>query len=185
MNMFGHLKAEDFTNLLDGATLTERLQTHLQSCAQCRKTFESIQQVRNQIEEMRMDSVEYIPEPDWTEFRSDVRTALLSRSVRRENASRRWLGGLGWQPAMTWGISMLLIIGMAGVLWNHQHQVPESQTSEIAGVENLSPEVADLNSLAAMSQADVFDELIQLDADEAQSLQMILDDMAQEGVSQQ
>ena len=43
----------------------------------------------------------------------------------------------------------------------------------------------DLNSLAAMSQTDVFDELIQLDADEAQNLQMILDDMAQEGVSQQ
>jgi hypothetical protein len=184
MNMFGHLKAEDFTNLLDGTKLSESLQTHLQSCAQCRKTFESVQQVRNQIEEMRIDPAEYIPEPDWTEFRSDVRTALLSRSVRRDNANRGWLGGMGWQPAMAWGISMLLVIGMAGVLWNHQHQLPESQTAEIAG-ENVSQDAADLNSLAAMSQADVFDELVQLDADEALSLQIILDDMAQEGVSQQ
>ena len=43
MNMFGHLKAEDFTNLLEGATLTDRLQAHLQSCAQCMKKFESVQ----------------------------------------------------------------------------------------------------------------------------------------------
>ena len=185
MNMFGHLKAEDFTNLLDGAKLTERLETHLQSCAQCRKTFESVQQVRDQIEEMRMDSAEYIPEPDWTEFRSDVRTSLLSRSVRRDNANRGWLGGMGWQPAMAWGISMLLIIAMAGALWNHQHPLSESQTRETGAVENLAPEVADLNSLTAMSQTDVFDELVQLDEDEALSLQMILDDMAQEGVSQQ
>jgi hypothetical protein len=182
MNMFGHLKAEDFTNLLDGSTLTERLQTHLKACAQCRKTFESVQEVRNQIEEMREESAEYIPEPDWTEFRSDVRTALLSRSVKRESASRGWLGGMGWQPAMAWGLSMLLVVGMAGVLWNHQH--PEPQATEVVGVENQF-EDADLNSLAAMSETDVFDELVQLDADEALSLQMILDDMAQESVSQQ
>jgi len=183
MNMFGHLKAEDFTNLLDGAKLTDRLHIHLQSCAQCRKTFVSIQEVRNQIEEMRTDSAEFVPEPDWAEFRSDVRTALLSRSVRRENASRGWLGGVGWQPAMAWGTSMLLVIGMAGVLWNHQHKALE--TPAVAAVENPADEDADLNSLAAMSQADVFDDLVQLDADEALSLQMILDDMAQEGVSQQ
>jgi hypothetical protein len=182
--MFGHLKAEDFTNLLDGAKLTERLHAHLQSCPQCMKTFESIQGVRNQIEEMRAESAEYIPEPDWTEFRSDVRTALLSRSVKRETANRGWLGGMGWQPAMAWGISMVLVIGMAGVLWNHQHEHLESQTEAVA-IDNTAQDDVDLNSLAAMSQTDVFDELIQLDADEAQNLQMILDDMAQEGVSQQ
>jgi len=183
--MFGHLKAEDFTNLLDGARLTDRLQIHLQSCPQCMKTFESIQGVRNQIEEMRTESAEYIPEPDWAEFRSDVRTALLSRSVKRDTESRKWLGGMGWQPAMAWGISMVLVLGMAGVLWNHQHQHLESQPERIVAIEGGAQEEVDLNSLAAMSQTDVFDELVQLDADEAQSLQMILDDMAHEGVSQQ
>jgi hypothetical protein len=185
MIMLRHLKAEDFTNLLDGAKLTERLQTHLQSCPQCMKTFESIQGVRNQIEEMRAESAEYVPEPDWAEFRSDVRTALLSRSVKRENASRGWFGGMGWQPAMTWGISMVLVIGMAGVLWNHQHQHLESQPEEVVAIDTGSQEDVDMNSLASLSQTDVFDELVQLDADDALSLQMTLDDMAQEGVSQQ
>jgi len=69
------------------------------------------------------------------------------------------------------------------VLWNHQHKALE--TPAVAAVENPADEDADLNSLAAMSQTDVFDDLVQLDADEALSLQMILDDMAQEGVSQQ
>jgi hypothetical protein len=181
--MFGHLKAEDFTNLLDGAALSDRLQAHLQSCGQCLKTFESVQGVRNQIEEMRMESADYIPEPDWSEFRSDVRTTLLSRAVKRENANRGWLGGVRWQPAMAWGISMLLVMGLTGVIWNHQHTVP--QATEVVAVENLHQEDVDLNSLAALSQTDVFDDLVQLDADEALSLQMILDNMAQESVSQQ
>ena len=52
--------------------------------------------------------------------------------------------------------------------------------------ENLSSsEEADLSSLAAMSQSDIFDDLVHLDADEAQNLLMILDDMARDGVSQQ
>jgi len=179
--MFGHLKAEDFTNLLDGTVLTDRLQTHLQSCAQCLKTFESIQEVRNQIEDMRMESAEYIPEPDWSEFRSDVRTALLSRAVQREHSNRGWLGGLGWQPALAWGVSMLLVMGLAGSIWSQRHM--ESQRPQVAAVEHQDD--ADLNSLVALSQPDVFDDLVNLDADEALTLQMILDDMAQEGVSQQ
>ena len=184
MNMFGHLKAEDFTNLLDGAALTERLQAHLRSCAQCLKTFESIQEVRNQIEEMRVESAaEYVPEPDWLEFRSEVRNSLLSRSVKRENAARGWLGKLGWQPAMVWAVSMLLVVGLLGVIWS-QRPV-ETQSPEVIAGENLSAAETDLNSLAAIPQADVFDDLVQLDADEALLLQMILDDMVQEGVSQQ
>ena len=184
MNMFGHLKAEDFTNLLDGAELTDRLQAHLQSCAHCLKTFESVQKVRNQIEEMRMESAEeYIPEPDWMEFREDVRNGLLSRSVKRDNATRSWFGKLGWQPAMAWGVSMLLVVGLLGIIWSQRPS--ESPVPETIAVENVPPVEPDLNSLAEISQADVFDDLVQLDADEALHLQMILDDMVQEGVSQQ
>jgi len=185
MIMFGHLKAEDFTNLLEGATLKDRRQAHLNSCAQCRQKFESLQEVRLQVDEMRMDSDEYIPEPDWSEFRSDVRNALLSRSVRRENSGRSWLGGSTWKPALAWGVSMLLVFAIsAGVVWNQRQTIPDS--TEVAGTENLSSsEEADLSSLAAMSQSDIFDDLVHLNADEAQSLLMILDDMAQDGVSQQ
>ncbi|HVQ64560.1 MAG TPA: hypothetical protein VMT78_08485 [Terriglobia bacterium] len=185
MIMFGHLKAEDFTNLLEGATLKDRRQAHLSSCAQCRQKFESLQEVRLQVDEMRMDNDEYIPEPDWSEFRSDVRNALLSRSVRRENSGRSWLGGSTWKPALAWGVSMLLVFAIsAGVVWNQRGTISES--TEITGTENLSSsEEADLSSLAAMSQSDIFDDLVHLNADEAQSLLMILDDMAQDGVSQQ
>jgi hypothetical protein len=185
MIMFGHLKAEDFTNLLEGATVTDRRQAHLSSCARCRVKFESLQEVRLQVDEMRMDDDEYIPEPDWSEFRSDVRNALLSRSVRRENSGRGWLGGSTWKPALAWGVSVLLVFAIsAGVVWNQRGTISESK--EIAGTENLSSsEEADLNSLAAMSQSDIFDDLVHLNADEAQSLLMILDDMAQDGVSQQ
>lgn len=182
MNMFGHLKAEDFTNLLEGATLTERLQSHLQACAQCRKKFESVQEVRSQMEGMRMDADEYIPEPDWSEFRSDVRNALLSRSVKRENAARSWLGGFAGKPALVWGLSMLLVFGLTfGVMWNQRNVGPES--GDIAP--GSSSEEVDLNSLASMSQPDIFDDLVNLNADEALTLQMILDDMARESVTQQ
>ena len=44
-----------------------------------------------------------------------------------------------------------------------------------AGTENRSLRRADLNSLAAMSEADIFDDLVHLNADEAQSLLMILE----------
>jgi hypothetical protein len=180
MNMFGHLKAEDFTNLLEGAMLSDRLQTHLQACAHCRKKFESVQEVRSQMEGMRMDADEFIPEPDWSEFRSDVRNALLSRSVKRENAARRWLGGFTWKPALAWGFSMLLVFGLTfGVLWNQRHVAPES--GDIA----QGSEEVDLNSLAVITQPDIFDDLVNLNADEALTLQMILDDMARESVSQQ
>ena len=78
---------------------------------------------------------------------------------------------------------MLLVIGLAGVLWSERRTQPE--VPEGVAVETSHEEGADLNSLAAMSQTDVFDDLVELDADEALNLQMILDDMAQEGVSQQ
>jgi hypothetical protein len=182
MNMFGHLKAEDFTNLLEGATLSNRRQAHLQSCAQCIKKFESVQEVRSQIEGMRMESDEFIPEPDWSEFRSDVRNALLSRSVQREHAAKGWLSGFSWKPALALGFSMVLVFGITfGVAWNQRYVEPES-TDNLA---SSSFEEADLHSLAAIAQTDIFDDLVNLNADEALTLQMILDDMAQEGVSQQ
>ena len=177
--IFGHLKAEDFTNLLEGATLTKGRQDHLQSCARCLEKFTAVREVRNGIEGMRMEADEYIPEPEWSEFRSDVRDALLSRSVKRENAGRSWLGELAWKPALAWGVSMLLVLGLAfDFFWNHRRT--ESESGQAASVENSSEET-DLNLLAAMSEADIFDDLVQLDADDARNLQVILNEMVQEG----
>jgi hypothetical protein len=184
--MMGHLKAEDFTNLLEGALLPESRQAHLRSCSQCLERLASVQEVRSRIEEIQMDD-EYIPEPDWSDFRSDVRNALLSRSVKRDNAAHSWFGGLNWKPALAWGVSMLLVFGVSlGVMWNQRHTNLES--TNVAPIEEPATATEDdLNSLASMSQAnnDVFDDLVQLDADDAQSLQMILDKMTPQGVSQQ
>jgi hypothetical protein len=185
MKMFGHLKAEDFTNLLEGAPLADPRQAHLRTCTRCREKFAAVQEVQTQIKEMRIDEGEFIPEPDWSEFRTDVRNALLSRSVKRENAGRSWLGGMTLKPALAWGVSMLLVFGLTlSVMWNQRHAIPEPTQAQV--IDDSSPE-ADLSSLSAMSQADqdVFDDLVYLNADEAQSLQMILDNMAHEGVSRQ
>jgi hypothetical protein len=176
-----HLSAEDFTNLLEGAVVPESRRFHLQSCARCMDRFADIQQMRRQIEEAAAGSDEFIPEPDWSEFRSDVRNALLSRSIKREASARRWFG-FGLKPVMAFGFSAVLVLGIVwtGVEWNRHPVEPE-----IAVVEGTSTEEANLASLDAVASKDVFEDLLHLDAGEAESLQMILDDITAQGVSQQ
>src|SRR5262245_58437542 len=106
-----HLSAEDFTNLLEGAVVPESRRLHLQACARCMDRFVSLQEIRAQVEGIGPVADDFVPEPDWSEFRSDVRNALLSRSVKRENAARSWFGVFGWKPAMAFGLSMLLVFG--------------------------------------------------------------------------
>lgn len=187
--MFGHLSAEDFTNLLEGATLNERRLSHLQSCARCQEKFESVQAIRQQMTEMDAQAEEFIPEPDWSEFRSGVRNALLSRSVKREY-TRHWLGGFGFpsRPVMSWGIAALLVVGVtitSGLL-----REPRSTEPAPATVVPVDPIVEDVNidalaSLAGTSQTDVLDDVLQLNAVEAESLEMILEDLTQRNVSSQ
>jgi len=184
--MFGHLSAEDFTNLLEGTALPDRRQVHLRSCPRCLKKFESVQEVRNQISEMRMDAGEFVPEPDWSQFRSDVRDALLSRSVKRENANRNRWNALAFRPALALGLSLLLVIGLTittSVLWNRQTN--EAVQNLVTVVEEPLTEEESISSIAGMSQTDIFDDLLHLNADEAASFQMILEDLNQKGVSQQ
>ena len=182
--MFGHLSAEDFTNLLEGTALPDRRQVHLRSCPRCLKKLESVQEVRNQISDMRMDSDEFIPEPDWSEFRSDVRDALLSRSVKRENASRNRWSVLAFRPALAVGFALLLVLGLTittSVLWNRQ---PAEPTPTVLAIEDSLPDEESI-TIAALSEADVFDDLLRLNPDEADSLQMILENLKGKGVSQQ
>jgi len=83
---------------------------------------------------------------------------------------------------MATGFATVLVFGflMSGSLRFGQ----PVESTEIAAVEDSSAEV-ELNSLESMARSDVFEELLRLDADEAESLQMILDDVTPEGVSQQ
>ena len=182
--LLGHLSAEDFTNLLDGAVVPESRRFHLQACARCAGRFSDIQKMRRQIEDAAANSDEFIPEPDWSEFRSDVRNALLSRSIQRETSAKRWFG-FGFKPAMAFGFSAVLVFGLVwtGIVWN-RHPV-ETDTPEIATVEEVTTEETSLASLDAVARTDVFEDLLQLNAGEAESLQMILNDISTQGVSQQ
>jgi predicted anti-sigma-YlaC factor YlaD len=182
--MFGHLKAEDFMNLAEGAALPQNQQLHLKSCARCQAMLQSVEDTRQQLSEMQAAAEESIPEPDWAEFRSDIRNTLLSRSVRREAASRTWLGGIGWKPALAWSLSVMFMLGLgAGVLlWNGDDAGAPTQ---VASIEEPLSEIEAIDAAASMTQTDIFAEVLDLDEREAESLRAILEGMTQEGVSQQ
>src|SRR5436309_12581102 len=112
--MFGHLRAADFVNLMERAELPAKHKAHIDACARCRGTWESLQSVHAEVTSMETDIVE----PDWVQFRSSVRDELLSRSIRRESAMRRWTGWAA-RPAVAWALSVFLAVGITTVtvLW--------------------------------------------------------------------
>src|SRR5690349_24114956 len=101
--MFGHLRAEDFVNLVEGAELSANHRSHIDACPRCRSTWESMRSVHSEMTSIETD----IPEPDWEQFRLSVRDELLSRSIQRESAVRRWTG---WpiRPAAAWALSVVM-----------------------------------------------------------------------------
>src|SRR5262245_27933333 len=113
--MFGHLKAEEFISMIEGARLSEDRRTHLHSCAACAERLQSIQSIHNAV--AMEDS--NVPEPDWHAFRESVRAGLLARSVKRESVVRRWTG---WpvRPAVAWAVSFALVVCVSagGFLWH-------------------------------------------------------------------
>jgi hypothetical protein len=181
--MFGHLNAEDFVNLMEGGELSARRRTHLSGCARCSATWQSVQSVHAGMTSLDTD----IPEPDWTEFRSSVRDRLLSRSVQRESAVRRWTG---WhvRPAMAWTVSLLLAVGIttAAFLWNMQERpAPAANVSNMdagIGAPTLQPaQLTDIEPDAAIwSRTALFDDLLELNDSEQEQLRQMLQSV-QEG----
>jgi predicted anti-sigma-YlaC factor YlaD len=171
--MFGHLKAEEFTNLIENAELPANRRAHLHTCERCKGTFEAVRNVQAQMSEP--DSMEAIPEPDWAEFRSDLRDAMLSRSVQRESAIRRWTG---WslRPVMAWSFSVVFLAGLtAGMfVWNKRPVEPApvaiAETTEPAGDIALT----DVDA-ASWSQGDVFAQLTQLQDHEVDHLRRLME----------
>ena len=164
--MFGHLKAKDFVNLMEGIELPAKYRSHLDACSQCQAAWKSIGSI--QAELGSLDSG--IPEPDWTEFRSSVRDRLLSRSIQRQSAVRRWTG---WaiRPAMAWALSLLLIVGLTTVivLWN----AGKTPTAVSNSFGTSIPEPA-VEAMGAVPEQALFDDLVQLGADQQEQLQQIL-----------
>src|SRR6185436_16905204 len=62
-----------------------------------------------------------IPEPDWFQFRSDVRTAMLSRAAQRQPRGSSWSGWV-LRPAMTWGLAVAFTAGLTAglMIWKQQ-----------------------------------------------------------------
>src|SRR5262249_44700241 len=153
--MFGHLKANDFVNLIEGIDHpAAKHSSHLESCARCRATWKSLESLRSQVSSMDDE----IPEPDWEHFRSSVRDRLLSRSIQRQTVVRRWTG---WaiRPAMAWALSLLFVAGLTvlTVVWNGSKTVPTSDSFETPVMEPVSE-----TTIEAGPERALFDELVQL-----------------------
>jgi predicted anti-sigma-YlaC factor YlaD len=186
--MFGHLKAEDFTNLIEGGELSSRRRTHLKSCGRCKNAFESAQSLHAELTKSAADDQD-IPEPDWFQFRSDVRTAMLSRAARRQPSTIRW-GGWIMRPAMTLGLAVAFTAGLSAglVIWKHQGTTIQPTLSPVQEqLVSLEPNDTDLTDdaladstvidlgMTTWSQTSVFDELSRLNDMQAEKLQQILE----------
>ena len=173
--MFGHIKAADFVNLMEGAEVPAKQRTHMESCPQCRATWESMQSIHAEMSSLEAD----IAEPDWAQFRSSVRDELLSRSVQRESAVRRWTG---WaiRPAVAWALSVLMAVGITTVtvLWKADHRSPASAP---AGIDAQVPEPL-AEAIEAGPERSLFDDVVTLGEKQQEQLRQMLES-AQQGVT--
>ena len=200
--MWGHLKAADFINLIEGHALPLKRRSHLQSCARCTEAFVSAQKLHSKLAESALNDDE-IPEPDWFQFRADVRNSMLSRAAQRQSKAVSGAGWTGWltRPAMSWGLAVAFAAGLsAGLLmWNRPAAQPQIQTKSspvaVAPVENADSEqltsldridtiseyVAQDSSggnigITALDQSSVFDEFSQLNDAQVERLQHLLEE---------
>src|SRR5262245_28727747 len=106
---------------MDGSELSARDRDQLNTCDRCRATWYSTDSVHGEFTSMEAD----MPEPDWTQFRSSARDELLSRSIQRQNAVRRWTGW-SMRPAVAWGLSLVMVMGITTVtvLWKVENRTP-------------------------------------------------------------
>jgi hypothetical protein len=167
--MFGHLKAKDFVNLMEGVQLPPKYRLHLDSCTECQASCKSVEAIHAEL--ASLDSG--IPEPDWLQFRSSVRDRLLSRSIQRESAVRRWTGW-AMRPGMAWALSLLLIVGLTTViiLWTGGKTPSPPAFSETPSPETTS------ETFEAVPERALFDDLMQLGDDEQKQLQQMLSSQA-------
>jgi hypothetical protein len=179
--MFGHLKAGDFVNLLEGAGLTAGQKNHIEGCPRCRATWESMRSMHAGITSLETDT----PEPDWADFRSSVRDELLSRSVQRESTVRRWTG---WaiRPAAAWALSLFMVAGMttATVLWRIERR--ETQTAPAvtpaSNIEAVGIEPA-AEAIEAGPERSLFDDVVSLGEEQQEQFRRMLES-AQKGAAE-
>jgi hypothetical protein len=173
--MFGHLNAEEFMDLIETGSIAADRQKHLSSCESCENRLQASIADYHSLAVGERD----LPEPDWADFRNSVRTSLLSRSVQRESAIRRWTG---WsiRPAMAWALGLVICVclGTGGFLWHVWKDSDQTLTSDYdsqppaAGSQDIPADSE--TDLAAWTKAGVFEELAQLDSPQAEHLRNLL-----------
>ena len=164
--MLGHLKSEDFVNLMESSEVPAKWRRHLDSCHRCRATWEALSAVCAEITSLDED----IPEPDWAAFRSSVRDQLFARSVQREASMRRWTGWV-MRPSAAWALSLMLAVGIptGAFLWHLQ----KDHHTESIGLETPKP-ASPAELIEAGTDKTVFDDLMQLTESEQEQLHHLL-----------
>lgn len=168
--MFSHIKAEEFVNLLEGMPLSANRTAHLGKCARCSETWASMRAIHAEVATLDSD----ILEPDWSDFRFSVRNELLSRSVQRSSAVRRWTG---WpiRPAAAWAVSLLLAVGLtSGALMWWMNQDPPSAVVSVPAAPKPAGSTEIAHELDVWSQHGLFDEITQLEESQEEALRRLL-----------
>ena len=174
--MLGHLRAEDFVNLMEGAPLPAKRRNHLERCPRCRATSESLRTVHAEVTSIEVD----VPEPDWEQFRSSVRDRLLSRSIQRETAVRRWTGW-AFRPVVAWALSIVMAVGITtvSIVWRVEKPATTAALStvvESTGVEPIT------EAIEVGPEKSLFDDVVSLEEEQQEQLRLMLES-AQKGAS--
>ena len=180
--MFGHFTAVEFINLIEGAPLGARRRAHLEGCSRCHATWKSMEAAQKEFAQVETEVVE----PDWAEFRSSVRDALLSRSAQRASIVRRWTG---WpvRPVMAWALSVMIIVGgtAGALLWRQNANRSEAPVEVVQQpTAPLTVETGIDAEMTVWSQTSIFEELSQLRTTEEENLRTMLME-ADPGASEQ
>ena len=175
--MFGHLKAEEFVNVVEGGAVSAGHRMHMDACTRCRETLKSLQSLY--LEVTTLD--EHIPEPDWSEFRTSVRDEMLSRSVQRQTVVRRWTG---WslRPAFAWSLSVLLAVGItagAFMLTERTPSIPVTPTVEFITMTDEAEPLIETQGIETEIQVwsndNVFEDIATLGLEETENLRRLIE----------
>src|SRR5439155_27270780 len=109
----------------------------------------------------------------WVQFRSSVRDELLSRSVQRQTAVRRWTG---WsiRPAVAWALSLLMAVGIttAALFWN-----TGLSKVDVRGVDPRPPAAIEpvADTIEPGPEKSLFDDLVSLGDEQQEQLRRMLE----------
>jgi anti-sigma factor RsiW len=179
--MFGHLKNEEFMEIIESDSASTEQKAHLDSCPECASNLKSTASIHSGFFAMEAD----IPEPNWDDFRFAVRNGLLSRSIQRQSVVRRWTG---WplRSSLAAALSLVIVaaLSLGGFLWHLERDVTNRAAAEKIAVQpsaTASVDVVGVNDapaadsdLPSWSHEDPFEELSQVSDAQVPELRQLI-----------